>query len=551
VNGWQAQALFQVSAVGLAADPAQPLAADPEGGVAREDAADRRQRRRREPAVGLLRQRVCRRPRGAPRQAGGALRPGDQLADSEQHVLVARQPAEPGPFEDHRQTVERQRRDVGADLWPLGVQRPQLGRQVVVVAAARLEVLLPAVAGDGHLEDLRGAFVDGGDAHVALDFLHHVLAGVAVAAQRLDRRLGRGVAALAGEVLGDRAFGIEAALAAVDPLGGLLDIGTRGLQPDDVRHDQLVGVALLLRQRRAGLDALGGVGNGAVETGPAAAQAEGGDHQPGVAEDRLGLLQALAFDVADQPVGRHQHLVEVDRGGIAGTDAVLVLGLAPAETLDPALDDEPARSARGEGQHAVEIGVAAVGDPLLGAGDPVAGELAVVDHRLGAGAERAEVAAGFRLGGAVGHQQPLAGDAAHPVALLFGGTAEDDRVAAQEGRQHAGGDAEVDRRQLLADAVDVEGATAHAAVLLGDEQQLDAQLVAAHGAHDLHRELVGVIQLEQPLRRQQLGRELADRFQGQLQRLTVQAVVGSCHLPSWAGARQSAPYEAVTTNTRV
>jgi hypothetical protein len=43
-----------------------------------------------------------------------------------------------------------------------------------VVAPPGLEVLLPAVPGDGHLHDLGGALVDRRDPHVALDLLHDV-----------------------------------------------------------------------------------------------------------------------------------------------------------------------------------------------------------------------------------------------------------------------------------------------------------------------------------------------------------------------------------------
>ena len=50
------------------------------------------------------------------------------------------------------------------------VQRFELARLVVIVLAAGLQVKLPAVAADGHLHDLGGAFVDRGDANVALIF---------------------------------------------------------------------------------------------------------------------------------------------------------------------------------------------------------------------------------------------------------------------------------------------------------------------------------------------------------------------------------------------
>ncbi len=57
-----------------------------------------------------------------------------------------------------------------------------------------------------------------------------------------------GVPGLGGEVLRDGALGVQRtvlALARVDPRGRVLDVGAGGLEPDRVRDDQLVGVALL------------------------------------------------------------------------------------------------------------------------------------------------------------------------------------------------------------------------------------------------------------------------------------------------------------------
>ena len=121
---------------------------------------------------------------------------GDQLAQAEEDVLVAGQAVEAAAFQHDGQRAHapaprspRRRRCSGAPArpaWPPSrcSRRP------------RLEMQLPAVAGDRPLHDLRRAFVDGGDAHVALDLLDHVFLGVAVAAQRLDRIFGGLVAAL-------------------------------------------------------------------------------------------------------------------------------------------------------------------------------------------------------------------------------------------------------------------------------------------------------------------------------------------------------------------
>ena len=251
-----------------------------------------------------------------------------------------------------------------------------------------------------------------GDANVAADLLHHVLVGVAVAAQRLDAGVGRGIPGFGRHVLGDGAFGVQSCLrSGVDALGGFFDVGAGGFQPHHVGHDQLVGVSLLLGERRAGLNALGGVRNGAIEGSPSAPKAERRDHQARVAEDRLRLNQALAFDAADQPVGVDVNVVERQRCRVAQANAVLVFGLVVSETLRALFDDEPARTRGSIRQDRVGVGDAAVADPLLAAVDLVADDLAVFDDAIGGGLQRSQIAAGFGLGRAVGEQQSLFGDA--------------------------------------------------------------------------------------------------------------------------------------------
>ena len=141
-------------------------------------------------------------------------------------------------------------------------------------------------------------------------------------------------------------------------------------------------------------------------------------------------------------------------------------------------DHEPARPAGRQREDRVELRHAAVADPLLGAGDPVAGDGPVLADRLAGRLQRPEVAAGLGLGGAVGEQDSLLGDPAHVLALLVLRAADADRVAAEERRELGRRQAEVDRRHPLADAVDVERAAAHAPVLVGHEQQLDTELIA-------------------------------------------------------------------------
>ena len=185
-----------------------------------------------------------------------------------------------------------------------------------------------------------------------------------------------------------------------------------------MRDDQLVRVAPLLGQRAAGLDALARVGDRAVERRPSGAEPERGHHQPRVAEHLLGLDEALAFDAADEPVGVDVDLVEEQRRGVAQPDPVLVLVLAVREALGAGVDHEPARPAGSEGEDGVEVGDAAVADPLLGAGDPVAGHGPVVADRLCGRLQRSEIAARLGLRGAVGEQDSLLGDPAHVLALL-------------------------------------------------------------------------------------------------------------------------------------
>ena len=123
---------------------------------------------------------------------------------------------------------------------------------------------------------------------------------------------------------------------------------------------------------------------------------------------------------------------------------MLVLALALFEALGVTIDHKPGGSARGVGKDRVEVGVAAVGDPLLVAVEQVADDLAVLLDPGGGGAQGGEVAARFRLGGAVGHQQAFFTDLAHPACLLFLGTAEDNGIAAEEGGKHAGSNSNID-----------------------------------------------------------------------------------------------------------
>ena len=107
-----------------------------------------------------------------------------------------------GPLHHLCKSVEREGCDVGADVGVTRVQFLKDFRLIVIVLAARFEVKLPAVARDGHLHDLGGAFVNRGDAHVALDLLHHVFVRVAIAAEGLDAGVGCAVTGFGGVLLG-------------------------------------------------------------------------------------------------------------------------------------------------------------------------------------------------------------------------------------------------------------------------------------------------------------------------------------------------------------
>ncbi len=506
-----------------AGDPAQTLLGDLERGAPGEDARHGGERLRIEAARTLVGQLALGRAHGLPGEARRAFGLGDPLAGAQQDVLVAREAPDPRSLEQGRQGAQRQRGDAAAGIALSRVQRLQGHGLLHVVLAARLQMQLPAVATDAHLEDLGRALVDGRDAHVAPDLLDHVLVGVAVAAEGLEARVGGDVAGLAGQVLRDGSLGDELGLAGVEPLGRLLDVRAAGFEPHGVGHDQLVGVALLLRQRRAALDALGGVGDGAIEGRPAGAEAEGRHHETRVAEDGQRLLQALAFDAAHQPIRVDDDAVERQRRGVAGADAVLVLRLAVTEVLGVALDDEPAGSAGRQGEDGEDVRHAAVADPLLAARELVADDRAVLLDGDGGGAQRREIAAGLGLGGAVGHEDALVGDASEPVLLLLRRAAHRDGIAAERGRQQAGRDAEIDARQLLAEPVDVEGAAAHAVVGLGNEEQVEAELGAAHLADDLGGELVPRVELEQAGVRQLPVGEVAQRLQDHVERFSVEA----------------------------
>jgi hypothetical protein len=151
------------------------------------------------------------------------------------------------------------------------------------------------------------------------------------------------------------------------------------------------------------LDALGRVLDRTVERCPACAQPEGGHHQSRESEYELRLPEALTFLEPDETICVDVHVFQDERSRVAQADAVLILRLARRKAFGAALDHEPRGPARCLCKHGVNVGVAAIGDPLLVSGDLVPRDLTVPFYGYRNGFERCEVAAGGRLGRPVGH----------------------------------------------------------------------------------------------------------------------------------------------------
>ena len=283
-------------------------------------------------------------------------------------------------------------------------------------------------------------------------------------------------------------------------------------------HQKFVGVSLLLRERRSGLDAFGGIWNCPIERGPARSEAEGGNHQAGITEDRLRLIESLSFHSADEAVGIDIDVIERESSRVAEANAVLILRLVMLEAGRALFQDEPTGTGVGGGENGVSIGDAAVADPLLQPVDLIADDATVLHDALRRAFERSEIAARFRFGGTVGKQQALVGNAAQPKLLLLGSGTDKDRITAEERGQHGGRDAEIDARHFLADAIDIEGTTAEAAVLFGDEQELNAESIGiAHVVDDLQWAFVTGIQIDEFLVRQAFLGKVSEGFQTQFQ----------------------------------
>ena len=98
-----------------------------------------------------------------------------------------------------------------------------------------------------------------------------------------------------------------------------------------------------------------------------------------------------------------------------------------------------------------------------------------------------------------------------------------DRLAAEEGREHARRDAEVDARQLLADPVEVERARRPSR---GESSGMKKRWIPSSGPHmariEVGGELVARVQTEKDLVGEPARRELAQRGEARLERFGIQ-----------------------------
>ena len=527
-NGRQGQCRAQLVHTGRVlrtGDPAHSFRRDVQGCLASIDAAHGLDRR-------PLQARHLLRPIGG--VAGHrcrALGEGDPFAQPEQDVLVAGEAAHAGDLEQDVQSTESQGGQVRADIWRARLEGIDGGRHLGIVLASRLQVIAPPVTGDGPLHDLGCSLIDGGDAQVAADALDGVFSGVSIAAQGLNGRVGGGIARLSGDQLGDRTLGAQVAFSGVDATRHLFDVGAGDLEAHGVGHEQFVGECLLVDERRAGLHALLGIADGALQGGHPPAQAKRGDHQPRKAEHLLGLDHSLPFHPADQVLDGDEHVLQGEGSGVRDADAVLVLCLAGRKALCALFDDEEGESAGRFGEDGVQVGDAAVGDELLVAVEPVANDPAILRDRVCPGADHGQVASGSGFGDPVGDEHALLGDLAHPQGLLLGRSPNDDRVQAEERGQHRAAQPQVDARDGFRHAVDVVRAAAHPPVFLGDEEQVNAELRAVHLTQDILGTFILVVQFAQHVAGKALGGKVLDRGQDHLQCFCVQASRHKRNLP--------------------
>ena len=266
--------------------------------------------------------------------------------------------------------------------------------------------------------------------------------------------------------------------------------------------------------RLAVLAALLGVGHRLVERRLGDAHGGQADHRPRLLEQHQRVLQAGAG--RDQHVaGGHAHVVEEQLRGRGAVQTQLVDVAAFVAVLG-AVDQDHRQAlgalVRGAHDDHAEVGIVAVGDPGLLAGDDkmvavllrAAGDLGHV--RADAGF--ADAAAGDDLGAQHARQVLVA----HRVVA-----ADLQRVGAELLDQQRDRDVAGDARELLVHQRVGQPRHAHAAVLLGDDA-VAAHAVGQHQLEDLQHallldQLVGLVALHDGA---QLGFEKAvEAFDGQ------------------------------------
>ena len=188
-----------------------------------------------------------------------------------------------------------------------------------------------------------------------------------------------------------------------------------------------------------------------------------------------------------------------------------------------AFDDEERGAVGRLRENRVEVRDRPVRDELLHAVQAVVGDAAVaVGDARGFGLEVLDVRPGLGLRHAVGDNQSLLRDPVQPHRLLLVRAADADGIRAERDREHRGGEAEIDLRELHRQPVDVVRAAAHPAVLLGQEDEMEAHVGPEHGAHHVGRARVGPVPFQALLERRFALGELLQRLHDEVDVVRIQ-----------------------------
>ena len=350
--------------------------------------------------------------------------------------------------------------------------------------------------------DAVGAFVDRVQAIVAVVLFHRVFAGVAVAAEDLDRQLVGLQAELRGPGLDDRGQQVEQVvglaalfvvfqgLAVVEQARGVqaqvegaFDIGLLGQQHAPhvgVADDRHLWRARVLAVRQAALRAFAGVLQRIEVTGIAKHHRAHADADARLVHHLEHVGQAvvrLAHQVADAGAV----VAEVQRGGggaaithlveQAGEDHVVARPEAAVGVDQELRHDEqrdafhPRRCIRQLGQdHMHDVlgeRVVAAGDEDLVALDPIA----AVGGRFGAGADVGEGGAGVRFGEGHGAEEAALDHRLQEALLLLLAAEALDQVGGTHGQERIGRATDVGRLEVGEAGLRQQGRQLHAALL--------------------------------------------------------------------------------------